>query len=108
MEDLDNERELQILASIMKELFFSYDSGMIKLLLQEDNYIWLLAGLEYKHEELGYKKEEYREYMKGVANHLSIYQINDEEVLSRIHQNYKISYLRDSIIASYIDDNLSN
>lgn len=46
--------------------------------------------------------------MKEGANYLKILEIKDEEVMNRIHQNYKINFLRDSVIASYIDDNLSN
>lgn len=50
----------------------------------------------------------HREFLKNKSYYKKIVDFKEQNILNRIHQNYRITYLRDSVIGTIIDDPLTN
>jgi Component of IIS longevity pathway SMK-1. len=55
----------------------------------------------------GYKPR-YREFLKNQSYYKKVIEFEDPEIVKKIHLNFRISYLRDSVVSSIIDDPLTN
>jgi len=46
--------------------------------------------------------------LKNESNYIKVIDFNDDEILRKIHLNFRIQYLKDSVMSSFIDDPLLN
>jgi len=53
-------------------------------------------------------RPKYREFLENKASYKKVLDFNDETILKKIRLNYRISYLKDTVISSIIDDPLSS
>ena len=49
----------------------------------------------------------FRRFLKEKLKFVNVVTINDEKILESIHLNYRLSFLKDTVIATIIDDSLS-
>ena len=54
------------------------------------------------------RKPEHRKFLKENCCFKNVINIDDQNILKKIHLNYRIKYMRDSVISSFIDDQLQN
>lgn len=58
--------------------------------------------------EFGDHKEDYREFLTKRSKFKQIIPIDDPEVEQKIHQAYRLHFLRDTVLARVMDENLSS
>ncbi|KAF9907190.1 Platinum sensitivity protein [Linnemannia zychae] len=106
-EDLDNYADLHILHDIMLGIIMLNDIAIIQHILKDEIILNCVAMLQYDP-ELGEHKEEYREVLSKRSKYKQIVPINDPEVEQKIHQVFRLQYLRDTVLAQYMDESLSS
>ncbi|KAF9149457.1 Platinum sensitivity protein [Linnemannia schmuckeri] len=106
-EDLDNYADLHILHDIMLGIIMLNDIAIIQHILKDEIILNCVAMLQYDS-ELGESKEEYREFLSRRSKYKQIVPINDPEVEQKIHQVFRLQYLRDTVLAQYMDESLSS
>ncbi|KAG0298431.1 Platinum sensitivity protein [Linnemannia gamsii] len=106
-EDLDNHADLHILHDIMLGIIMLNDIAIIQHILKDEIILNCVAMLQYDS-ELGESKEEYREFLSRRSKFKQIVPINDPEVEQKIHQVFRLQYLRDTVLAQYMDESLSS
>ncbi|KAF9366040.1 Platinum sensitivity protein [Mortierella sp. NVP85] len=106
-EDLDNRSDLHLLYGIMLGIIMLHDIAIMQYILKDDIIIGCLGMLEYDP-ELGDQKEDYREFLTKRAHFKQIVPINDPDMEQKIHQAYRLQFLRDTVLARVMDENLSS
>ncbi|KAF9339710.1 Platinum sensitivity protein [Linnemannia elongata] len=106
-EDLDNYADLHVLHDIMLGIVMLNDIAIIQHILKDEVILNCVAMLQYDS-ELGESKEEYREFLSRRSKYKQIVPINDPEVEQKIHQVFRLQYLRDTVLAQYMDESLSS
>ena len=72
------------------------------------NLILLSISSTLDDPELGESKEDYREFLSKRSKYKQIVAINDPEVEQKIHQVFRLQYLRDTVMTQYMDESLSS
>ena len=49
-------------------------------------------------------KPKHREFLKNKCYYKKVIDFKEQTILKKIHENYRITYLRDSVIGTIIDD----
>jgi len=101
-EDLENTNSLHFLFRIFKGAIMLNDNCLLEMLLSEEYLMEMVACLEHDPELT--ETQQHREFLTKTAVFKEVVPIRDERVGSRIHQNFRVSYLRDVILAKYLDD----
>ncbi|KAF8968671.1 Platinum sensitivity protein [Entomortierella lignicola] len=99
-----NEKE-RLAAFIIMDVLMLNDIAVIQYILKDEIIVGCLGMLEYDP-ELGDSKEEYREIITKRTKYKQIVPINDPEVEQKIHQAFRLHFLRDSVLARVADENL--
>jgi protein phosphatase-4 regulatory subunit 3 len=68
----------------------------------------VFGALEYDSENPPGYKPKYREFLKNESSYKQVIHYKDPDILNKIHLNFRITYLRDSVVSSIIDDPLTN
>ncbi|EAR85415.3 component of IIS longevity pathway SMK-1 protein (macronuclear) [Tetrahymena thermophila SB210] len=97
--------KLEQIHLIVKKLILSNEQKLIMMLMNDKFFYACLGAFEYKR---GAPKENYRELQKNEARFKQIIEIKNNEILEKIHMNYRLQYIKDSVIASYIEESTSN
>ncbi|KAF9093984.1 Platinum sensitivity protein [Mortierella sp. AD031] len=105
-EDLESYADLHILHDIMLGIIMLNDIAIIQHILKDEIILNCVAMLQYDP-ELGESKEDYREFLSK-NRYKQIAPINDPEVEPKIHQVFRLHYLRDTVLAQYMDESLSS
>ncbi|KAF9113994.1 Platinum sensitivity protein [Mortierella sp. AM989] len=106
-EDLDSRPELNLLHGIMLGIIMLNDIPVIQYILKDEVFIGCLGMLEYDP-ELGDHKEDYREFLTKRTKYKQIVPINDPLVEQKIHQAFRLHYLRDTVLSRVADESLSS
>jgi len=81
---------------------------LLELLLSDSYYLLVFGALEYDIDNPPGYKPRYREFLKNQSYYKKVIEFEDPEIVKKIHLNFRISYLRDSVVSSIIDDPLTN
>ncbi|KAF8940168.1 Platinum sensitivity protein [Dissophora ornata] len=106
-EDLESRSDLHLLHGIMLGIIMLNDIAIIQYILKDEVIVGCLGMLEYDP-EFGDQKEEYREFLTKRAKYKQIIPINDPEVEQKIHQAYRLHFLRDTVLSRVVDESLSS
>ncbi|KAF9934165.1 Platinum sensitivity protein [Linnemannia zychae] len=106
-EDLDNYADLHILHGIMLGIIMLNDIAIIQHILKDEIILNCVAMLQYIP-ELGENKENYRDFLAKRSKFKQIVAISDPDVEQKIHQVFRLQYLRDTVLVPYMDENLSS
>ncbi|CAO3573284.1 unnamed protein product [Mortierella alpina] len=106
-EDLDSRSDLHLLHGIMLGIILLNDIAIIQYILKDDVILGCLGMLEY-NPEFGDHKENYRDFLTKRSNFKQIVPINDAETEQKIHQAYRLHFLRDTVLSGVMDENLSS
>jgi len=101
-EDLDNTTGLSALFRIFKGMVMLNDNCLLELLLSEEYILSVIGVLEYDPELS--TRTAHRDYLTKVVVFKEVVKIEDKTVMSNIHQNFRVLYLKDVILAKYLDD----
>ena len=89
--------------TIFKNLILIGDKDLIEILIKDEFYLITFGALEYDFETM--KTIPHRKYFKDYVKFENILNIEDEEILAKINQNLRLTYLRDTALSRLIDDN---
>jgi len=102
-DDLENKEGLQALFKIFKGAIMLNDCTLLENILLSDEYLMEIVGcLEHDPELM--EAQKHREFLSKTAVFKEVVPIRDERVGAKIHQNFRVSYLKDVILAKYLDD----
>lgn len=101
-EDLDNTTGLTALFRIFKGMVMLNDNCLLELLLSEEYILSVIGVLEYDSELNSHTA--HREYLTKTVVFKEVVPIHDKVVLQHTHQNFRVMYLKDVVLAKYLDD----
>mmetsp|Transcript_41571 Transcript_41571/g.69143 ORF Transcript_41571/g.69143 Transcript_41571/m.69143 type:complete len:821 (-) Transcript_41571:191-2653(-) len=104
VEDLENKEDLHHMFNIFKGLVMLNDSGIYDIILREDLVMGVVGALEYDP-DLTSHKVRHRAFLTETVRFKQVVPITDETILKKIHQNYRLGFLKDVVLPRALDDN---
>ncbi|CAM9606959.1 unnamed protein product, partial [Laminaria digitata] len=101
-EDLDDEESLRLLCHIFKAIVGLNDTTLLEVLLTDNLFVDMAGVFEYDLELK--EKGEHRKFLTETASFKQVLPIADEEVVQKIHQNFRITFLKDALLRPMMDD----
>jgi len=95
-EDLENTEGLHHLYEIFKNIFLLNKNALFELMFAEDTIFDVVGCLEYDPALAAPKR--HRQYLRSIANFHQVIKINNAELLSKIHQTYRVQYIQDVVL----------
>ena len=89
--------------NIFKNLILLGDKDLIEILMKDEYYLITFGALEYDFETM--KTVPHRKYFKDIVKFKNPLKIEEQEILRKIEQNLRLTYLRDTALSRLIDDN---
>ena len=89
--------------NIFKNLILIGDKDLIEILMKDEYYLITFGALEYDFETM--KTVPHRKYFKAIVKFKNLLDIKDQDILKKISQNLRLTYLRDTALSRLIDDN---
>ena len=102
-EDLDSVENCRILFKIFSGIIAIDDLEILEILFSKNNIMKLIGVLEYDP-DLPTKKANHRNFLNNRVIFKEVIPFNNHNVLDKIHQTFKIQYIKETILASIIDD----
>ncbi|KAL3683370.1 hypothetical protein R1sor_001392 [Riccia sorocarpa] len=101
-EDLENLEALHMLFKIVKGIISLNDVHIFDDIFSEEFIMDIVGALEYDPEIP--IKQNYRAFLKEQVVYKEVVPIRDPTILSKIHQTYRIGYIKDVILPRVLDD----
>ncbi|CAF1677415.1 unnamed protein product [Rotaria magnacalcarata] len=107
-EDLENLESLHQLYEIIRSMFYLNKSSLFQLLFSEEYILDVIGCLEYDSQLNYHEKRNHREFLDTKATFREVIPIINQELLSKIHQTYRVQYIQDAILPapSLFEENL--
>ncbi|KAN0060642.1 Platinum sensitivity protein [Thecaphora frezii] len=102
-EELEALPSLHLLCLIMQTILMLNDNVIFEYVLQDDIFLGVVGMLEYDP-EFPRLKASYRDYLRDRARFKQVVEIADPMIVAKIHQTYRLLYLKDVILARVLDD----
>ena len=96
-------KNINYIFNIFKNLVLIGDQTIIKTLLNDELYLITFGALEYDFEKM--KSIPHRKYFKNIVKFKNPLNIKNEEIIEKINQNLRLTYLRDTALGRLIEDN---
>ncbi|PWZ03147.1 DUF625-domain-containing protein, partial [Testicularia cyperi] len=103
LEELEALPALHMLCVIMQTILLLNDSFVFEFILQDDVFLGVIGMLEYDP-EFPRLKANYREHLSQRAKFKQVVEIGDPMIVAKIHQTYRLLYLKDVVLARVVDD----
>ncbi|XP_076042517.1 serine/threonine-protein phosphatase 4 regulatory subunit 3 flfl isoform X2 [Oratosquilla oratoria] len=95
-EDLENLEGLHLLYEIFKNVFLLNKNALFEIMFADDTIFDVVGCLEYDPSS-PYPKR-HRQYLKSIAKFKEVIPIENSELLSKIHQTYRVQYIQDVVL----------
>jgi len=95
-EDLENTEGLHHLYEIFKNIFLLNKNALFELMFAEDTIFDVVGCLEFDPNLTSPKR--HREYLKKIASFHEVIKINNPDLLSKIHQTYRVQYIQEVVL----------
>jgi len=95
-EDLDNTEGLHHLYEIFRTIFHLNKNALFEVMFSEETIFDVVGCLEYEPGNQAPKR--HREYLKSNAKFHQVIPISNTELLSKIHQTYRVQYIQDVVL----------
>ena len=89
--------------NIFKNLILIGDKDLLEILIEDDYYLITFGALEYDFQTM--KTVPHRKYFNNIVKFKNPLNIKDENILKKIYQNLRLTYLRDTALSRLIEDN---
>ncbi|CAG8510843.1 1168_t:CDS:2, partial [Scutellospora calospora] len=106
-EDLEDLKDLHRLCNIMKGIIMLQDSEIYEYILRDDVIMQVVGMLEYDPEFPTYKAN-HRQYLADNSKFKEIVKIKDKAIETKIHETFRLQYLKDVVFARVFDDPTSS
>ncbi|RUS19445.1 component of IIS longevity pathway SMK-1-domain-containing protein [Endogone sp. FLAS-F59071] len=116
-EDLENVPDLHTLCNIMKAIILLNDNIIIEYIIKDEKILGVVGILEYDP-DFPNLKANHRDYLANntkfkqvlrtavstLQNHYLVVPIKDKAIESKIHQTFRLQYLKDVVLARTLED----
>ncbi|EEH55088.1 uncharacterized protein MICPUCDRAFT_19362 [Micromonas pusilla CCMP1545] len=102
-EDLDDQDGLHMMYRLVRGLVLLNDAALFDELLRDDNVMDVVGALEYDP-DLPVERTQHRVFLRDSVVFKEVVPIQDADVRAKIHQTYRIGYLKDVILPRVLDD----
>jgi len=104
VEDLEQIEDLHCMFHIFRTLVMLNDAAIFEQLLRDDVIMAAIGALEYDP-ELHAHDTRHREFLRNGVVFKEVLPIRDPAILAKIHQNFRVSYIKDVVLPRSLDDN---
>ncbi|KAG0630025.1 hypothetical protein M758_1G148600 [Ceratodon purpureus] len=101
-EDLEDNEGLQLLYKIVRGIISLNDGHIFDIIFSDEYIMDIVGALEYDPELT--TRQSHRTYLKEQAVFKEAVPIRDPAIVSKIHQTYRIGYIKDIILPRVLDD----
>ena len=102
-EDLESLHDLHRLCNIMKTIILLNDTSIIEHAVSDECVLGVVGALEYDPDFPGHKAN-HRHWLDNKSRYKEVVPIEDEHIRRKIHQTYRLQYLKDVVLARILDD----
>ncbi|KAI9696439.1 MAG: Platinum sensitivity protein [Candelina mexicana] len=102
-EDLESVSDLHRLCIIMKTLILLNDTAIIEYVVTDEIVLGVVGALEYDPDFPSHKAN-HRQYLSDESKFKEVVRIDDSTTKKKIHQTYRLQYLKDVVLARILDD----
>jgi len=95
-EDLENMEGLHHLYEIFRNIFLLNKNALFEIMFSEETIFDVVGCLEFEPGCATPKR--HREYLKSMARFHQVIPITNTELLSKIHQTYRVQYIQDVVL----------
>ncbi|OAD73714.1 hypothetical protein PHYBLDRAFT_181326 [Phycomyces blakesleeanus NRRL 1555(-)] len=106
-EDLESIDDLHTLFTIMKTIILLNDTTIIDYIIRDEIVLGVMGMLEYDPETPNMKAK-HREFLTKHSKVEQVVTIKDEATMSKIHQTFRIQYLKDVILENSMDESMAS
>jgi protein phosphatase-4 regulatory subunit 3 len=79
------------------------DNGILEYILQDDVFQGVIGMLEYDP-EFPSLKASFRQFFREISRFRQVVEIRDANIRTKIHQTYRLQYLKEVVLARLLDD----
>ncbi|KFA77926.1 hypothetical protein S40288_02499 [Stachybotrys chartarum IBT 40288] len=102
-EDLESLADLHRLCNIMKLILLLNDTSIIEHAVSDECVLGVVGALEYDPDFPSHKAN-HRHWLDNQGRYKEVVPIEDEQTQRKIHQTYRLLYLKDVVLARILDD----
>ena len=95
-EDLENTEGLHHLYEIFRNIFLLNKNALFEVMFSEETIFDVVGCLEFEPGNQAPKR--HREYLRSMAKFHQVIPITNTELLSKIHQTYRVQYIQDVVL----------
>lgn len=103
-EDMESLNDLHRLCNIMKIIILLNDTNIIEHAVSDECVIGVVGALEYDPDFPSHKAN-HRQWLEDKSRYKEVVKIEDAQIQKKIHQTYRLQYLKDVVLARILDDN---
>ncbi|KAJ1849107.1 Platinum sensitivity protein, partial [Coemansia sp. RSA 486] len=102
-EDLDATEELHLIYSIVRQMILLNDSSIFEHMIKQENIIGVVSILEHDpHQKI--ERGTFRNFLLDNTRYKEVVPIEDADIESKIHQTFRLQYLKDIVLPRILDD----
>lgn len=102
-EDLESLQDLHRLCNIMKIILLLNDTTIIEHAVSDECVVGVVGALEYDP-DFPQHKANHRQWLSNQGRYKEVVRIEDDQIRRRIHQTYRLQYMKDVVLARILDD----
>lgn len=102
-EDLESILDLHRLCNIVKLILLLNDTNIIEHAVSDEYILGVVGALEYDPDFPDYKAN-HRQWLNHQGRYKEVVRIKDDNIRRRIHQTYRLQYMKDVVLARILDD----
>ncbi|KAG9324976.1 hypothetical protein KVV02_000485 [Mortierella alpina] len=106
-EDLESISDLHALHSILLGIINLNDIAIMQYILKDDIFVGCVGILEYDP-NLQDPKQDLRQMLRNGSKFKQLVPIKDQDIEQKIHQVFRLQFLRDIVLTRFMDDGLSS
>ena len=103
-EDLEDEETLMAAYVCIKSAIMLGDTGLNELMFSDECILDVMGALEYEPGVAADARPKHREFLKEQANFKEVVPIQDAAVKGKIHQTFRVNYIKDVVLPHVLDD----
>ncbi|KAL0480332.1 smkA [Acrasis kona] len=107
-EDVEDISSCRTLFNIFKNIVLLNDNTLYETIFSDEHLMNLIGVLEYDAGLTGNIKADHRNFLRNVVSFEEVIPFTDRSVLQRIHQTFRIQYIKDTILPRSLDDQTFN
>ncbi|KAI9033336.1 component of IIS longevity pathway SMK-1-domain-containing protein [Hyaloraphidium curvatum] len=103
LEDLEDRDSLEILGGVVRGILYTNDSTVYEYVTRDEVIQRVVGALEYDRELPGIQLD-HRRHLESNNKYKLVVAFRDKDVERKIHQTFRIQFLKDVVLARTIDD----